>query len=148
MSFTVKRTLSGIQKQQLNRLKRTLLEGSPKYHYDVPVIAAGVSVGFDVFTQFPRAQKYEPLDSIIIINNDVVNISVELNGAGGDLLIVPAGTIREAGRSEIGAIRRILVTNDDAVVAVVADMIDIELWRAPEDINSIARHETFGGNYR
>ena len=126
---------------QLDRLRRIMKEGSQKFHYDVPVLAAGVAVGFDIHTQFPRAQKYEPLDVIQIINNDVVNISVQLNGAGGDLLIVPSGTIRTATNDEIGAIQRILITNNDAAAAVTAGLIDIDIWRAPETLNSIARSE-------
>ena len=139
--FTVYKSLSSIQKLQLNRLRRTLKEGSPKYHYDVPAIAAGANAGFDIWTQFPRAKKYDPIDTILIINNDAVNISVQLNGAGGDLLNVPAGTIRRAGRSEIEAIQRILVTNLDAAAAVTLGLIDIELWRSPENIDSLARDE-------
>lgn len=141
MGFLTNRTLSGIQVMQLNRLKRTMKEGSPKYHFDVSALAAGAAEGFDIFTQFPRAQKYEPLDTILIINNDAVDISVQLNGAGGDLLLVPSGVIRKASRSEIGAIRRILITNLDGAAAITVNMIDIEIWRSPEDMDSLARAE-------
>jgi len=116
-------------------------DGSPKYHFDVSALAATATEGFDIATQFPRARKYEPLDTILIINNDVVDISVLVNGAGGDLLIVPAGTIRRSTRDEVPAISRISVTNLDAGVAVTVNLIDIEIWRSPEDADSLARRD-------
>lgn len=141
MNFNVYRSLSGIQKMQINRLKRVMQDGSPKYHFDVSALAATATEGFDIATQFPRARKYEPLDTILIINNDVVDISVLVNGAGGDLLIVPAGTIRRSTRDEVPAISRISVTNLDAGVAVTVNLIDIEIWRSPEDADSLARRD-------
>ncbi|MAH49533.1 hypothetical protein CMI37_27170 [Candidatus Pacearchaeota archaeon] len=141
MGFTVSKVLSDVQRIGLQRLRRTLKEGSPKYHWDVTALAAGASEGFDLNTQFPLSKKYSPLDTILVINNDGVDISVALNGAGGDLLIIPAGVIRQAGRDEIGAITRLLITNLDGAAAVTAGLIDIELWRSPEDVNSLARDQ-------
>lgn len=131
--------LKAPQKMQINRLRRVMREGSPKYHYDLGVIAAGVYVEFDIQTQFPRARKYEPLDSCLVINNDAVDIGINFNGSGGDLYIIPAGTIRRVSREEMPAIWHVRITNLDAVAAVTVDMIDLELWRAPEDADSIAR---------
>lgn len=131
--------LKGSQKMRLNRLRRVMIEGSPKYHYDLGVIAAGVYVEFDIQTQFPRARKYEPLDSCLVINNDAVDIGINFNGSGGDLYIIPAGTIRRISREEVGAIWHVRITNLDAAAAVTVNMIDLELWRAPEDADSIAR---------
>ena len=131
--------LKGSQKMRLNRLRRVMVEGSPKYHYDLGVIAAGVYVEFDIQTQYPRSRKYEPLDSCLVINNDAVDIGINFNGHGGDLYIIPAGTIRRISREEIAAIWHVRITNLDAVAAVTVNMIDLELWRAPEDADSIAR---------
>lgn len=131
--------LKSPQKQQLNRLQRVMREGSPKYHYDLGVIAAGVYVEFNTQTQFPRSRKYEPLDSCLVINNDAVDIGLNFNGHGGDLYLIPAGTIRRISREEVAAIWHIRITNLDAVTAVTVNMIDLEIWRAPEDADSIAR---------
>ena len=120
-------------------------EGSPKYHYDVPAInffVLGVDPGFidmDIEGTFPRAKKYEPLDSCLVINNDVVDISLTFNGSGGDEFLIPADTIRRISREEVGAIWQMRTTNLAAATNVTLGTIAIELWRAPEDIDSIAR---------
>ena len=128
------------QKMQLNRLQRVMREGSPKYHYDVPVIAADYAyVEFDMQTQFPRSRKYEPLDSCLVINNDAVAIGINFNGHGGDLYLIPAGTIRRISREEMPAIWHVRITNHSGINATVAHAIDIEFWRSPEDADSMAR---------
>lgn len=131
--------LKGSQKMQLNRLKRVLQEGSPRYHYNVGVLAAGVYVEIDIATHFPRAKKYEPLDTIVIINNDTVGIEVLINGLGGDAYIIPAGTIRTITREQTPAIWKLRITNLDTTTAVTVNLIDIDIWRAPEDADSAAR---------
>lgn len=123
----------------INRLRRVMLEGSPKYHYDVGAIAAGAYEEFAVEQEFPRARKYAPLDSCLVINNDVVDIALTFNGSGGDLYIIPAGTIRRISREEVSAIWQVRITNLDAANATTQDLIDIEIWRAPEDADSVAR---------
>lgn len=140
MTPTLYDLLKGTQKMQMNRLRRVMVEGSPKYHYDVPVIAADYAyIEFDVQGQFPRSRKYEPLDSCLIINNDGVMIGIHFNGSGGDLYLIPAGTIRRISREEVGAIWHVRIVNHDTANATVEHAIDIEVWRAPEDADSIAR---------
>lgn len=131
--------LKGYQKQQLNRLKRVMLEGSPRYHWDVTALAAGVYEEFDVATHFPRAKKYEPLDTMVIINNDAVDIEVLINGLSGDAYVCIAGTIRTITREQTPAIWQIRITNLHAVDAVTVNLIGIDIWRSPEDADSIAR---------
>lgn len=132
--------LKGTQKMQLNRLRRVMVEGSPKYHYDVPVIAADYAyVEFNTQTEYPRSRKYEPLDSCLVINNDAVMIGMRFNGSGSDLYLIPAGTIRRISREEVGAIWHVRIINHDTANATTLHAIDIELWRAPEDADSIAR---------
>lgn len=127
------------QRTAIGRLQRVMREGSPKYHYDVLAVAAGVFVDLDMDTNFPFSRKYHPLDSCLIINNDVVNIGLNFNGANGDLYIVPAGTIRQISREEVAAIWFCRITNLDVAAAVTVNTIDVEFWRAPEDADSIAR---------
>ena len=132
--------LAPLTKVKLNRLQRVMREGSPKYHYDVPAIAASAYLDFDVETQFPRAQKYAPLDSCLIINNDVVDIAIDFNGQGGNnYYLIPAGVIRQINRDELPAIWQLRIYNLDAVNAITVNTIDIELWRSPEDADSVAR---------
>jgi len=133
--------LNSMQKMKLNRLQRVMREGSPKYHYDLGAIAAAAYVEFDIERYFPRAHKYAPLDTMLVINNDAVNIGVTVNGSGGDYFIIPAGTIRTVTRDECPAIWQIRITNLDAAAAVTVNMIDLEFSRSPEDVNSIARME-------
>ena len=127
------------KRTKLNRLKTTMLEGSPKYHYNVPALAAGVFVDFDIQTQFPQARKYEPLDNCVIINNDAVDITVQFNGAGGFDAVIPAGVIRTLSHEELGGIWYVRITNNDAVAATIVNMIDLEFYKQPEDADSVAR---------
>jgi len=126
---------------KLNRLKRTLVEGSPKYHYDLAAIAAGAQAYIDLSTDYPLARKYQPLDTILIINNDAVGISLVFNSPASAPYIIPAGVIRTISRDEVGAIWNITVTNLDALAAVVVNMIDFEIWKSPEEATDILRRE-------
>ena len=138
--------LSGIQKQKINRLSRVMREGSPKYRFTVTTgLAAGAWEGFDINRQFPRAAKYQPLDSCRVINNDAVDIAITFNGRADELyFIVPAGTIRRISREEVAAIWNVIITNLDAAAVVVANMINCEFWRSPEDADSVARQDYNG----
>jgi len=118
-----------------------MVEGSPKYHYDLAAIAAGAVAFIDMPTAYPLSRKYQPLDTILIINNDAVGISLQFNGAAGDLFIIPAGVIRTISREEVGAIWSITITNLDAVLAVVVDTIDFEIWKSAEEATDILRRE-------
>jgi hypothetical protein len=121
------------------RAKTKMKNGSPIYHYDVPVIVAGARVEFTIDRQFPAAKKYEPLDTMTIINNDSVNITLNINGVGGTEILVPNGTIRQVTREELPAIWQVRITNNDSVNATTLNMIDIEFQRAPETVDTIAR---------
>lgn len=118
------------------RAERLFTEGSQPFHYDVPVIAAGGTVDFTIFSQFPLARKYEPLNRAIVINQDVVAIGITINGT---LWIVPPGTIRELTKEETPAIWHILITNLDSATATTADKIDIEFSKAPATADDVAR---------
>jgi len=79
----------------VSRLERIKREGSPDYHYNLPVTAPGAIVHIYLPTQFPLSRKYEPLDSMEIVNNSPANpINVTVNGGQGDAYYCPAGTIR------------------------------------------------------
>ncbi|MAH51846.1 hypothetical protein CMI37_38875 [Candidatus Pacearchaeota archaeon] len=75
------------------RLARIKREGSPVYSYQLPVTASNISVAIYVSTQFPLSRKYQPLDSLEIVNNEPANnILVTINNQ--DAYYCPAGTIR------------------------------------------------------
>lgn len=141
MTPTIYQMLSGSTKMKLNRLRRVMIEGSPRYHYDVGALAAEAYVEFDIATHFPRAGKYQPLDTMVIINNDTTDIEVMINGVGGDRYIVTGGTIRTITREQTPAMWKVRITNLDTVSAITVNMIDLDIWRAPEDADSIARRK-------
>jgi len=124
---------------KLDRLNRLLKEGSPHYRWNVTAIAAAAFDEFDISRTYPLARKYEPLDTMLIINNDAVNIEVNLNGMADAGYIIPAGTIRKISPAECGAFRKVRITNLDALAAVTVDLIDIDMWRSPADADSVAR---------
>jgi len=78
----------------VSRLERIKWEGSPDYHYNLPVTAPAAIDHIYIPTQFPLSRKYEPLDNMEIVNNEVANaINVVVNGH--DAYYCPAGTIRK-----------------------------------------------------
>ena len=125
-------------KDKLTRLRRVMREGSPRYHYDVPVIVAAAFVEFNCSQQFPLSRKYAPLDSMLVINTDAVDIAVLLNGAGGDNFIVPAHTIRNITPADCAVIGNVRITNNGGVASIV-NLIDIDIWREAETVDSLAR---------
>ncbi len=77
----------------VSRLERIKREGSPDYHYNLPITAPAAIAHIYIPTQFPLSRKYEPLDSMEIVNNSVAEpINVVVNG--NDAYYCPAGTIR------------------------------------------------------
>ena len=77
----------------ISRLERIKREGSPNYEYQLPVTIPAAVVHIYLPTQFPLSQKYQPLDSMEIVNNEAANpINVVING--GDGYYCPAGAIR------------------------------------------------------
>lgn len=124
------------QRIALNRLKRVDTQGSPIYPFNVPQIAASSYLERDIQTQFPAARKYEPLDWTEIVNNDVVDIALYLNGVGGDYYYVPAGTSRTISRVAVWQYR---ITNLSAVTATVAAAIRMSFQRLALDADEVAR---------
>lgn len=77
----------------ISRLERIKREGSPDYHYNLPVTIPAAVDQIHLPTQFPESRKYQPLDSMEIVNNEAANaINVQVNGQ--DNFYCPAGTIR------------------------------------------------------
>ena len=99
--------------QIISRSERIKREGSPNYTYIVPVTATTIKVDIHIPTQFPESRKYEPLDSLEIVNNETVNaILITINGKDG--YYCPAGTIRNISGQGV-ALWQIGITNLGAV---------------------------------
>lgn len=110
-------------------------DGSPSYEWEPGALAASASIDMDPETQFPGARTYGPLDSIVCVNNDVVDIDMILNNK--ERYFVPAGVIQPV-QGGIG-IRAVRITNLDAGTAATAGQIVCRLRKLPKDINDLAR---------
>lgn len=122
------------QRTYLVRQERIKREGSQYYTYNVGVIAAAASAILVPRDYFPASKKYEPLDWVEIVNNDVVDILVCVNGE--DTIIVLAGTIRYIEGQPLHQIR---ITNNDAATATTANKTRLSLQRQPLTIDKWAR---------
>lgn len=117
------------------RQERIKREGSPYFTYTVPVTATTASVSIYVPTQFPDSRKYEPLDWLEIINNDVQDITVRVNDL--DSHYCPAGVVRTIkGR----ALWHIRVTNDGAANTVLGKIV-LTMRRQPQTIDQWAKRQ-------
>lgn len=116
------------------RQQKIKKDGSEYFPWVVPVTAAAAISTIEIGNQFPRARKYLPLDWVEIQNNDVVDLTVIINGR--DTLPVPAGTIREIGSHQWWQIG---IRNDDAAIASTLNMIIVSLRRRPLTIDDWAR---------
>lgn len=122
----------------LTRLERITKEGSPYYTWYVPQTAFGGQSAIDIGQQFPQSRKYQPLDDMEITNNDVVDLTLILNGQGGEYLNVPAGTVRPViGKS----LWKIAVRNDDAATNSTLNAITIIIRRRPKTADMAAREQ-------
>jgi hypothetical protein len=121
----------------LTRLERIKKEGSPYYTWQVPATGPGATSQIDLFTQFPLARKYMPLDWLEIVNNDTVNCTLLLNGPGGDALAVPAGTSRPIRGHK--SMNQVGVRNDDAAATSTLNLITVTLRREPITVDDVAR---------
>ena len=125
----------GIIAQLLGTRGKYLKEESPLYTWNVGAIAAAGSVSIDPSRTFPASRKYAPLNSIVVINNDVVDIQLTINGK--EVLYIPAGAIQPVA-GDLG-ITHLTITNLDAGTAVTAGKVYANLQRSAADINDLAR---------
>nr|BEL00730.1 hypothetical protein DMOBY_05830 [Dehalococcoides mccartyi] len=130
------------QIQTLNTQRRltALKRGSPGYIWQPGATAAGATAEINVETQFPKAQKYAPLDCIEIINNETANpITVSINGrpdAAAKSWALPAKTIRIVD-DDLG-IFTVHMTNNGGAITTAGAVI-IKLKRKPLTEDMLAR---------
>ncbi len=116
----------------VDRIARVKREGSPVYVWQPAAIAPAATEVMRPSVQFPACRKYEPLDSIEIVNNEVANdLMVTING--GDQRFCPAGTIRHVSGRGV-ALWHIAVTNQ-GTAATTTGAIVISVQREPYTID-------------
>ena len=127
------RTGKGVVLSRIDRIKR---EGSPRYVWQVPVTAAAASAAIEIGRQFPASRKYEPLDSLELVNNETANdLTLTING--GDAYYCPAGTIRTVRGRGVG-LWHISITNKGAgnttlgliMLSLQKEAMTIDKWAA------------------
>ena len=113
-------TRKGVITSRIERIKR---EGSPAYVYALPVTAPAAIDVIHVPQQFPLSRKYQPLDSLEVVNNSVANpVTIIINGAGNDTYLCPAGTIRSIRGSGV-ALWQIETVNNGVGATVLGEII-------------------------
>lgn len=128
-----------MQKTKLARLERINQFGSRNFVYALGVLAAATRINFDIKTTYPEARKYEPLDTMEIVNNDVVDIQINLNAmTDEDRYIIPAGSTRIIRDTPIW---NVYITNLNAGIATVANMVILTLYRSPLNADTILRSQ-------
>ena len=113
---------------------RARREGSPLYTYIPAVITAGATDRRELANDFPAARAYQPLNSIEITNNDVVNLTLTING--NERIPVPPGVVKAIRRPAIWTFG---IRNDDAAIASIAGAIAINVMREAMTADDAAR---------
>ena len=122
-------------KPVITREIRIRREGSPPFVWIPGAINAAATAVIEVGRQFPASRKYEPLDSVEIVNNESSNnLTVTLNGTLG--YYVPAGTIRLVHGRGV-ALWHIAVQNDGAAVTTLGNIV-LTLQKEPYTIDKLA----------
>lgn len=130
------RHLFGYARTWHTRQDRIKKEGSEYFTWNTPATApAGISI-IEISRQFPRSKKYEPLDWCEVMNNDVVDLTLIINGS--ETLPVPAGVIRPVIKHHLWQIG---IRNDDAAVTSTLNKIVVSLRRLPVTIDDWARRK-------
>ena len=130
----------GIANRALVRSAYLRRAGSPWYGYNMPVTAATVTHSNDLENQFPQAKKYAYCDEIEIVNNDVVDLLLQLNGTGSAGFLIPAGSIFSESDH---AFYTWAITNQDAVAASTLGSIRVTMRRMPETADTAARGKSY-----
>jgi len=125
---------AGFETERMRRIRR---EGSPLYRWIPGIIAATASAAIYLNTQFPDSKKYAPLDWLEIINNDLVDLDLTINGM--EIRTIPAGVIRKVD-DDIG-LQHIAITNRDAALASVAGKIILSFQRKAMTADGAAREK-------
>lgn len=110
-------------------------EGSPLAFYSPIAIVAGEIYTKEIYTQSPyKSAKYMPLNWIELVNNDVVDLTLIINGL--EEISTPAGTIRAVRRP---AIWQYGIRNDDTVTSTTSGKVTISFMKEARTADDAAR---------
>lgn len=126
--FRVKNT----QEQRMSRVRKN---GTGFYTLVITTLAAGTYQFAEMEITFPALKKYGQPNWIEVANNDVVDVTLYINGMS-DYIQVLAGTIRNLRRP---AIFQIAIQNNDAASAITANKVVVKVRYAPVDADELAR---------
>jgi hypothetical protein len=120
----------------LVRQERIKREGSRYYTWPVPATAAAATSVIYVPDEFPDSRKYQPLDWLEIVNNEVAN-SLTLTINNRDTFVIPAGVIRTISNQ---ALWHLAVTNDGAGITTLGNVV-VSVRKEPLTIDQWARSQ-------
>jgi len=130
------RDSQGWQRTWYIRQERIKKEGSEYFTWLLPATGPAAISQIEIATTLPRARKYLPLDFIEVCNNDVVNMTLIING--DETLPVPAGVIRTIRNKPY---YEIAIRNDDAAVTSTLNDVIVSLRREPITVDDWARKQ-------
>lgn len=122
-----------------SRQKQIEQRGSPSYTVYPGVISAGDVKYYDLEEESGDARlkgvsNYLPLDFIHVINNDVVDIEVTINGT--KQFYYPSGLAQSITDIKIHSVA---IKNMDIITEATANKISVAMRRKPVDTDSMAR---------
>ena len=118
------------------RALTVLRDGSPNFFMNLGAIAAGAFQYVLIEDQFPKARKYQPLNSITITNNSGEVVDLQINAQ--DYAKLPAGVIWADTDSSVWSFK---ITNNDAT-NVLAGEISVNLSSPPMSQSEYTRYRT------
>lgn len=121
------------------RQERIKKEGSEPFTWQVPVTAATTTSHIELAHQFPRCKKYLPLDFAEVVNNDVVDFTLVINGS--ITWPMPAGTIHIF-KGDVH-IWEVAMTNNDAATDSTLGKVYIIFRRLPKTVDDWARERGY-----
>ena len=119
-----------------DRALRVMRDGSPNFFMNLGAIAAGEFQYVLIESQFPKARKYQPLNSITITNNSAENVDLQINAQ--DYAALPAGVIWADTESPVWSFK---ISNNDST-NVAAGEISVNLSSPPMSQSEYTRYRT------
>lgn len=109
--------------------------GSPVYTGKMPVTIAGATWHLNVDTTWPASRRYKPLTTLEVVNNDVIDLEILVNG--NTQLFVPHTSQKSWDDLPLYE----LAIKNVGALATTANAISISLYKPPIDADSIAREK-------
>ena len=111
---------TGSVKMLNNKQKNVINEGSRTWEFaNAGIIAAGASETVRVSEEFPRSKLFDPLDSIEVINNSAMPVSLRLNSPT-EVYTIPSYMVKPIANKPF---RQFSLTNAGAVNIAAGEVI-------------------------